>query len=108
MGSKRRKIVDHYKNRRRIEQASDKFLHSGIAIFMLSFSALTLEIALARIFSVLFSYHYVFTIVSLSLFGIGLGGMSLNRWKIWFPRAGISTYSRTVGWDILSSGRSPT
>ncbi len=44
-------------------------------IFALSLAALTLEIVLARIFSVLFSYHYVFMVVSMALLGLSAGAV---------------------------------
>ena len=44
-------------------------------IFALSLAALTLEIVLARIFSVLFSYHYVFMVVAMALLGLSAGAV---------------------------------
>ena len=48
-------------------------LMSGV--FLISSSLLAFEIAFARLMSVMLSYHYVFAIVSLSLFGLGIGGI---------------------------------
>jgi len=39
---------------------------------------LMFEIALTRIFSVMFYYHYVFVVVSVALFGIGAGGVFIH------------------------------
>ncbi len=50
-------------------------LFGGIAL--LSAAALLLQIVLTRIFSALFGHHLAFLAVSLSLFGLGLGGALL-------------------------------
>jgi hypothetical protein len=55
------------------------------AMFLLSFSVLSFEIALTRIFSILVSYHYVFSIVSMVPFGLGIGAMLVPCWHRWFP-----------------------
>ncbi|MCM8758483.1 MAG: class I SAM-dependent methyltransferase [Candidatus Omnitrophica bacterium] len=44
-------------------------------VFFLSLSVLIFEISLVRIFSVLMRYHYVFLIVSMSMCGLGIGGL---------------------------------
>jgi hypothetical protein len=44
-------------------------------IFMMAFNVMALEIAVSRLLAVLFSYHYVFLVLSLALLGLGLGGM---------------------------------
>ncbi len=46
-----------------------------VGIFLISLSALTLEIAFTRILSVVISYHYVFVVISMALLGLGLGGI---------------------------------
>jgi hypothetical protein len=48
------------------------------AIFVISLSLLMFEIALTRIFSVMFTYHYAFLAISLALFGLGMGGIFLH------------------------------
>jgi hypothetical protein len=47
----------------------------SVGVFLMSFGLLAFEIALARLLSVMLSYHYVFAVVSLSLFGLGAGGI---------------------------------
>lgn len=42
---------------------------------MTSLAILTFEITLTRIFSVTYSYHYSFLVVSFALFGLGVGGI---------------------------------
>jgi predicted membrane-bound spermidine synthase len=44
-------------------------------VFVTSFGVLSFEISLTRIFSVMLDYHYTFLVVSLALFGLGLGGV---------------------------------
>jgi len=46
-----------------------------IGVFLTSFSVLAFEITLIRILSVMLTYHYVFTIISLALLGLGAGGI---------------------------------
>lgn len=48
------------------------------AIFLTSFSLITFEITLSRLLSVLLSYHYVFIVLSLTLLGLGGGGISIH------------------------------
>lgn len=47
------------------------------AIFLIAFGVMAFEIAVARLLAVLLSYHYVFLVLSMALFGLGLGGMSV-------------------------------
>lgn len=51
-------------------------LTSGV--FLTSFSLITFQIALSRLLSVLLSYHYVFIVLSLTLLGLGMGGISVH------------------------------
>jgi len=44
-------------------------------IFLTSFSLLAFEIALTRLLSVVFSYHFVFGVISLALTGHGVGAI---------------------------------
>jgi len=44
-------------------------------IFVSSFGVLAFEISLTRIFSVMLDYHYTFLIISMALFGLGIGGL---------------------------------
>ncbi|MBI5182173.1 MAG: hypothetical protein HZA06_04580 [Nitrospirae bacterium] len=47
-----------------------------IGIFLFSASLLLLEITLTRLSSVILSYHHVFLVVSISMLGLGIGGLS--------------------------------
>lgn len=52
-----------------------------ISIFLVSFSSLFAEILLTRIFSVTLWYHFAFFVVSLTMFGLSLGGTYLFIFK---------------------------
>ena len=56
------------------------------AIFLISFSLLAFEITLARILSVVLNYHYVFLVVSLTLLGLGTGGIFVHFFRPRIPR----------------------
>ena len=51
----------------------EKTLLSGLALT--SFSALLLELALTRLFSVVLFYHFAFLAISIALLGLGAGGV---------------------------------
>lgn len=46
-----------------------------LAVFLVSCAVISHEIALTRCFSVLLRYHYVFLVVSVATFGLGVGGL---------------------------------
>ncbi len=50
---------------------------SETGIFLISFSLLSLQVALTRVFSVLFWYHFSFLVISLALLGFTGGGLLL-------------------------------
>ncbi|MEE4165483.1 MAG: hypothetical protein V2I35_05755, partial [Desulfocapsaceae bacterium] len=45
-----------------------------VSIFLISSTIISLQLLMQRFLSVAFSYHYVFIVVSIALFGISLGG----------------------------------
>src|SRR5437016_5487845 len=47
-----------------------------------SFSALLLELALTRLFSVVLFYHFAFLAISIALLGLGAGGVFAHLWKL--------------------------
>ena len=51
----------------------ERTLLSGLALT--SFSALLLELALTRLFSVVLFYHFAFLAISIALLGLGAGGV---------------------------------
>lgn len=56
-----------------------RLLPVRIGIFFLSMSALVYEVTLTRLFSVALTYHYVFLVVSMALFGLAFGGVLDDR-----------------------------
>src|SRR6266849_1890994 len=72
-------------------QLCGKTLLSGIALS--SFSALLLELALTRLFSVVLFYHFAFLAISIALLGLGAGGVFAHLWKEWLGRWG----TRSIG-----------
>jgi hypothetical protein len=69
-----------------VTQSGGNILLAGIGLS--SFSALLLELALTRLFSVVLFYHFAFLAISVALLGLGAGGVfaflgkqQLNRWK---------------------------
>src|SRR5258708_12031867 len=61
-----------------------KTLLPGIALS--SFSALLLELALTRLFSVVLFYHFAFLAISIALLGLGAGGVFAHLWKEWLAK----------------------
>jgi spermidine synthase len=59
-------------------------LLSGLAFT--SFSALLLELALTRLFSVVLFYHFAFLAISIALLGLGAGGVFAYLWKTWLAK----------------------
>jgi len=59
-------------------------LLAGVAIA--SFSALLLELALTRIFSVVLFYHFAFLAISIALLGLGSGGVFAYLGRNWLAR----------------------
>ena len=59
---------------------------AGIALN--SFSALLLELALTRLFSVVLFYHFAFLAISIALLGLGAGGVFAYLWKRRLARLG--------------------
>src|SRR5215470_17135027 len=51
------------------------------AVALTSFSALLLELALTRLFSVVLFYHFAFLAISIALLGLGAGGVFAHLWK---------------------------
>ncbi|HUM06310.1 MAG TPA: hypothetical protein VLT90_12675 [Terriglobales bacterium] len=56
------------------------------AIALTSFSALLLELALTRLFSVVLFYHFAFLAISVALLGLGAGGVFAYLWRNWLTR----------------------
>ena len=66
------------------QKARNRALLAGIALS--SFSALLLELALTRLFSVILFYHFAFLAISIALLGLGAGGVFAYLGKGWLGR----------------------
>jgi len=51
-----------------------------------SFASLLFELALTRLFSVVFFYHFAFLAISIALLGLGAGGVFAHRHRCWLAR----------------------
>lgn len=56
-----------------------RFTPFYIVIFFVSLSSIQFEICLTRIFSLVFSYHFVFLSLSLAMCGLGIGGFLATK-----------------------------
>src|ERR1700687_3531129 len=85
-------ITDTAASKSTTNEISDKILLAGLALT--SFSALLLELALTRLFSVVLFYHFAFLAISIALLGLGAGGVSAYLLKS--RLTGIDTRSLAV------------
>jgi len=70
-----------------------------VAVSVMSFSVLTLEVTSIRLLSVMLSYHYVFLAVSLVLLGLGAGGIF-----VYFSKARLaSEYNQLSSLALFAS-----
>src|SRR6266498_3831977 len=68
------------------------------AIFLFSFSALSYEIILTRIFSISLWYHFAFMVISIAMLGIGASGAALSLYP------GLKSISRIGLYGLLLAG----
>lgn len=61
-----------------------------LAVALVSFSSLLLELALTRLFSVVLFYHFAFFAISVALLGLGSGGVFAHVRREWLQRFTIS------------------
>src|SRR5437870_8498583 len=72
----------------------------GVALT--SFSALLLELALTRLFSVVLFYHFAFLAISIALLGVGAGGVFAYLYKTRLSRIEIRPLAMTLCfWNAL-------
>src|SRR5262249_13665201 len=62
-----------------------------VAVALVSFASLLLELALTRLFSVVLFYHFAFFAISVALLGLGSGGVFAHIRREWLERFAIST-----------------
>jgi hypothetical protein len=60
--------------------------YAAIAIGLMSFSALLLELGLTRLFSVVLFYHFAFLSISIALLGLGAGAVFAYLRREWLGR----------------------
>jgi spermidine synthase len=58
-----------------------RFWLAASSLLLISYSVLSFEVSLTRVFSVMLSYHFVFAIVSGALLGLGIGAIALRKWR---------------------------
>src|SRR5271157_3720351 len=57
-----------------------------VAVALMSFSALLLELGLTRLFSVVLFYHFAFLAISIALLGLGAGAVFAHLRREWLTR----------------------
>ena len=57
-----------------------------LAVGLMSFSALLLELGLTRLFSVVLFYHFAFLAISIALLGLGAGAVFAFLRREWLQR----------------------
>ena len=71
-----------------------------IAVALVSFASLLLELAMTRLFSVVLFYHFAFFAISVALLGLGSGGVFAHLRREWLGRFEM----RTLGtWLCLAN-----
>lgn len=65
-----------------------------IAVSLMSFSALLLELGLTRLFSVVLFYHFAFLAISVALLGLGAGAVFACLRRQWLERWSVSELGR--------------
>src|SRR3954469_6012005 len=57
-----------------------------VAIALVSFASLLLELGLTRLFSVVLFYHFAFLAISVALLGLGAGGVFAHVKQQWLSK----------------------
>src|SRR5258708_37425260 len=66
-----------------------------IAVALVSFSSLLLELAMTRLFSLVLFYHFAFFAISVALLGMGSGGVFAHVRRDSLARVCVSTVGRS-------------
>src|SRR5271165_504352 len=67
-----------------------------LAVALMSFSALLLELGLTRLFSVVLFYHFAFLAISIALLGLGAGAVFAFLRREWLERWSTSELGATL------------
>jgi spermidine synthase len=74
--------------------APTSFLSALMAVALMSFSALLLELGLTRLFSVVLFYHFAFLAISVALLGLGAGAVFACLRRQWLEKWSVSELGR--------------
>src|SRR5437763_3720718 len=61
-----------------------------LAVALVSFASLLLELGLTRLFSVVLFYHFAFLAISVALLGLGAGGVFAHVFRRWLGRRDVA------------------
>src|SRR5689334_14397660 len=67
-----------------------------LAVALVSFASLLLELAMTRLFSVVLFYHFAFFAISVALLGLGAGGVFAHIRRAWLSRFDTRTLGATL------------
>src|SRR5262249_10354695 len=67
-----------------------------LAVALVSFSSLLLELALTRLFSVVLFYHFAFFAISVALLGLGSGGVFAHIYRDWLSRFDVRSLGARI------------
>ncbi len=67
-----------------------------LAVALVSFASLLLELALTRLFSVVLFYHFAFFAISVALLGLGSGGVFAHVRRTWLEQFEIRTLGARI------------
>jgi spermidine synthase len=70
--------------------------NASLAIGLMSFSALLLELGLTRLFSVVLFYHFAFLAISIALLGLGAGAVFAFLRRTWLERWSVGELGRAL------------
>ncbi len=65
-----------------------------LAVALMSFAALLLELGLTRLFSVVLFYHFAFLAISIALLGLGAGAVFAYLRRQWLARWSVGQLGR--------------
>ena len=67
-----------------------------LAVALVSFSSLLLELAMTRLFSVVLFYHFAFFAISIALLGLGSGGVFAHIRRNWLARFDLGSMGTLI------------
>lgn len=92
--------MNNIKNLLDINSKTNGVLLMGVTL--VSFSLLAFEIVLVRLLSVMLTYHYVFAVVSLAIFGLGVGSIFVYLFRPEMPGGDNRLFSLAIDSSLLS------